>query len=112
MNAPVSAEPLVTTVPEVDESIHPKLLPPYNLILENDDYHSFEFVIQVLCKALGYSVEKAYQYTMEANDSGQAVVWSGSKEVAELKLEQVLTFHEDRGGNKYGPLNCRIEPAS
>lgn len=48
---------------------------------------------------------------MEAHNSGQAVVWTGSKEVAELKLEQILTFHEDRDDRKLGPLSCRIEPA-
>jgi ATP-dependent Clp protease adaptor protein ClpS len=110
---PIRTEPGTTTLPEIDESIEPKLLPPYNLILENDEYHSFEFVIMVLCKALGYSVEKSYQYTLEAHNSGQAIVWTGSKEVAELKLEQVLTFHEERtDGRKFGPLQCRIEPAS
>ena len=112
MSAPNRPGPVVTADPQVEEDVRPKLLPPYNLILENDDHHSFEFVVMVLCKALGYSVEKSYQYTLQAHNSGQAVVWTGSKEVAELKLEQVLTFHEDRDdGRKFGPLRCRIEPA-
>lgn len=107
------SEPMTTTLPEIHESNRPQLLPPYHLILENDEYHSFEFVILVLCKALGFSVETAYQHTLEAHQKGQAIVWSGSKEVAELKLEQMLTFHEDReDGRKFGPLHCRIEPAS
>ena len=40
------------------------------------------------------------------------VIWTGSKEVAELKLEQMLSFHESRpNGQKLGPLGVRIEPA-
>jgi ATP-dependent Clp protease adaptor protein ClpS len=110
------SEPLrerhVTTETDTAQASKPRLLPPYNVILENDDYHSFEFVVAVLCKALGYSLEKASLYTLEAHNSGQAAVWTGSKEVAELKLEQILTFHEDRDdGRKLGPLTCRIEPA-
>ncbi len=102
----------VTADPQTDEATKTRLLPPYNVILENDDYHSFEFVVMVLCKALGYSVERSVQYTLQAHETGQSVVWTGSKEVAELKLEQILTFHEERDdGRKFGPLSCRIEPA-
>ena len=37
---------------------------------------------------------------------------TGTKEVAELKLEQMLSFHEIQpGGKKLGPLGVRIEPA-
>src|SRR5436309_3921092 len=116
--ANVSSEPLdtdttVKTDPKVEETTRPRLLPPYNLILENDDHHSFEFVVGVLRKALGYEIERAYQYTKEAHETGQAIVWTGPKEVAELKLEQIQTFHEVResDGAKLGPLSCRIEPA-
>src|SRR5262245_28972888 len=103
---------MITVEPEREERTRPRLLPPYHVILENDEYHSFEFVVLVLCRALGYSVEKSYQYVLETHNSGQSAVWTGSKEVAELKLEQIRTFHEDRDdGRKLGPLSCRIEPA-
>ncbi len=105
--------PIVTAEPETDEATRTRRLPPYNVILENDDHHSFEFVIMVLCKALGYSAEKSFQLTDEAHHSGCAVVWTGPKEVAELKAEQIQTFHEirDPGNRDLGPLGCRIEPA-
>jgi ATP-dependent Clp protease adaptor protein ClpS len=109
---PQRREGTATVEPETDSSTLPRLLPPYHVILENDEHHSFEFVVMVLCKALGYSVERSYQYTLEAHNSGRAAVWTGSKEVAELKRDQILTFHEDRDdGRKLGPLSCHIEPA-
>ena len=103
----------VTAEPDVDERTRPRLLPPYHVILENDDFHSFDFVIVVLCKALGCSREKATLYTAEAHHSGRAVVWTGTKEVAEFKAEQIQTFHEIRAsdGRNLGPLGCHIEPA-
>ncbi len=82
-------------------------IPPYHVILENDDYHSQTFVVGVLCKALGHSVERAYQLMLEAHLSGRAVVWTAPKEVAELKAEQISTFREE----PYGALRCTIEPA-
>ena len=94
------------------EEIKTRRVPPYNVILENDDFHSFEFVIGVLQKALGYNEQRAFLLTEEAHTSGRAVVWTGSKEVAELKLEQMQSFHEHRdSGHDLGPLTCYIEPA-
>jgi len=106
-----TAPPPTRTVPQTDE--HVKLLPPFHVILLNDDHHSFEFVIQVIRKVFGYSVEKAFELTATAHTEGRAVVWTGPKEVAELKAEQVHTFHETRSsdGRKLGPLGCIIEPA-
>jgi ATP-dependent Clp protease adaptor protein ClpS len=103
---------IVTTRPKEREQTRSQRLPPYNVILENDDYHSFPFVVEVLRKALGYSEERAFQLTNQAHTSGRAVVWTGPKEVAELKAEQITTFHEIRADNRsLGPLGCTIEPA-
>jgi ATP-dependent Clp protease adaptor protein ClpS len=104
---------VVTTKPKTREETHTRRIPPYHVILENDDHHSFEFVIGVLQKALGYTVERACQLTQQAHTSGRAVVWTGPKEVAELKVEQICTFHEQHepSGKDLGPLGCCIEPA-
>ena len=101
-----------TTEPIEREEVKTRRLPPYNVILENDDHHSMEFVISVLQKALGYDEQKSYQLMLLAHESGQAIVWTGSKEVAELKLEQMLSLHEiSAKGQKLGPLGVRIEPS-
>lgn len=103
----------VTTKTKPRETTHTRRVPPYNVILENDDYHSQEFVVGVLCKTLGYNLEHSYQLMIQAHSSGRAVVWTGPREVAELKAEQIQTFHETRqpDGAKLGPLSCSIEPA-
>ena len=105
--------PDVATITEPREETRTRRVPPYNVILENDDFHSFEFVVGVLQKALGYTQVHAFQLTEQAHTSGRAVVWTGTKEVAELKVEQIRTFHEVRfsDGAKHGPLTCTIEPA-
>jgi ATP-dependent Clp protease adaptor protein ClpS len=112
----MSSDPIfsggITTEPIEKEEIKTRRLPPYNVILENDDHHSMEFVMSVLQKALGYNEQRSYQLMMLAHESGQAIVWTGSKEVAELKLELMVSCHETRpDGRKLGPLGVRIEPA-
>ena len=101
---------MVATKPK--EKTKTRRVPPYNVILLNDDHHTMDFVIEVLCKALGYTVERAYQLMMQAHTSGRTIVWTGPKEVAELKADQIRTFHEKRDdGRNFGPLGCEIEPA-
>jgi ATP-dependent Clp protease adaptor protein ClpS len=110
---PAFPETIVTTRPKERERSQARRIPPYNVILENDDYHSFEFVINVLRKVLGCSQERAFVLTASAHTTGRVVVWTGSKEVAELKAEQIRTFHEIRAedNRQLGPLGCYIEPA-
>jgi ATP-dependent Clp protease adaptor protein ClpS len=104
---------LVTTKPIERTRTKTRKIPPYHVILENDDHHSMDFVVDVLLKVLGCTMQHALLLMLEAHTTGRAVIWTGSKEGAELKVEQVRTYHEIRGpdGIKLGPLNCNIEPA-
>src|SRR5205085_6763431 len=103
-------ETIVTTKPREKEETRTRQIPPYHVILENDDYHSFQFVVEVLRKSLGFAEEKAFLFTSEAHHKGRAIVWTGAKEVAELKLEQIRSFHEIRqDGKKLGPLGVNLE---
>lgn len=106
--------PQETTVTRPDEKKKEKTrrFPPYHVILHNDDYHTFEFVEEVLQKAIGCNSQRAFQLTHEAHTRGRAIVWTGPKEVAEFKLERIRSFHEIRDdGRDTGPLECHIEPA-
>jgi ATP-dependent Clp protease adaptor protein ClpS len=104
---------MVTTKPKTHEQTKTRRVPPYNVILENDDHHSFEFVMEVLQKVLGCAVERAYQLTHQAHTTGRAIIWTGPREVAELKADQIHGCHEVRARDQaqLGPLSCSIEPA-
>jgi ATP-dependent Clp protease adaptor protein ClpS len=107
--------PLRAAAPETEtvEQVQTRRIPPYSVILHNDDHHSMEFVVEVLCKALGVHVERAFEFMLTAHTTGRCAVWTGSKEGAELKAEQIQTFHEmrERDGAQLGPLGVTIEPA-
>jgi ATP-dependent Clp protease adaptor protein ClpS len=106
-------ETQVVTRTKPKQRAETRKIPPYHVILENDDHHSFPFVVEVLCKAMGFTEERAIQLTNEAHTKGRCVVWTGTKEVAELKAEQIQTYHEIRDdGRKLGPLGVTIEPAA
>src|SRR5580692_8577165 len=73
----------------------PKTQPPYAVIVENDDFHTFNYVIEVLQKVFGYDLEKAFLLTSQVHNAGQALVWSGALELAELKRDQIKSFGPD-----------------
>jgi ATP-dependent Clp protease adaptor protein ClpS len=110
---PFASDSHPTPVLEPEVASRPRLLPPYNVILVNDDDHSQEFVVDVLRKVFGYPLEKSVQLMLVAHETGCSVVWTGPKEVAELKAEQMSTFHEtrQRDNKDLGPVGVRIEPA-
>jgi ATP-dependent Clp protease adaptor protein ClpS len=98
--------------PKADPRNKPKRQPPYAVIVENDDEHTWEYVMLGLCKVCGHSVEKAFLLTAEIDQNGRAVVWTGSLEVAELKRDQIVGLGPDffaRDPVMY-PLGVRLEP--
>lgn len=60
---------------------------PYKVILFNDDTHSMEEVARQIIKAIHCTVEQAINIMMEAHSTGEAVVFTGSKERCELVAE-------------------------
>lgn len=62
---------------------------PWQVVLFNDEVHSFDEVILQLQKAAGYSLEKAAELAWRVHNNGKAVVYIGSKEDCE-KVAGVL----------------------
>jgi ATP-dependent Clp protease adaptor protein ClpS len=105
-------EPRVSTSKKTKTRPKRRLLPPFNVVLLNDDHHTVDFVVEVLQKVLGCNLQKAVLLMSEAHQTGRSIVWTGNKEVAELKAEQIQSFHEIKSdGTKLGPLGAEIEPA-
>lgn len=90
----------------------PKPLPPYAVVVLNDDAHTFEYVIETFMKVFGYERTKAFQLAREIHQSGRGIVWSGAKEVAELKRDQIRGIGPDLYATKKidGPLGVLVEP--
>lgn len=90
----------------------PKLYPQFNVIVHNDDDHTFQYVVVAMQKVFKYSLEKSAELTIAIHEKGLAIVWTGSKEVAELKEEQIRSLGPDLFAPKKVdyPLRVTIEP--
>ncbi len=110
--AAVEEVEVVTTRPAPETKNKPRKQPQYVVIVENDDRHTFLYVIEVLQKVCGHRLEEAERLANEVHHTGRAVVWQGSLEVAELKRDQILCLGPDffaRKPVKY-PLGVTLEP--
>ncbi len=82
------------------------------MIILNDEEHTFDYVIELLCKLFRHPVGTAQELTWRIHLTGRAVVFTTHKELAELKRDQVLSYGPDpRMSVSKGPMDCFIEPA-
>lgn len=98
--------------PHVEEEAGTRLAPRYNVVLLDDDDHTYEYVIEMLAKLFGYPVRKAYRMAEEVDRTGRAVVWTGALERAEVKRDQIHAYGPDwRIPRCKGSMSAVIEPA-
>jgi ATP-dependent Clp protease adaptor protein ClpS len=97
---------------EPDLAQEVKMLPPYNVILLNDNDHTYEYVIEMLQKVFGYDKEKCFAMAKEVDKSGRVIVWTGPLEHAEFKRDQIHEYGADyRIPRCAGSMSAEIEPA-
>src|SRR5690606_37346862 len=72
-----------------------KPLPPYHVVLLDDNDHSVEYVMAMLNELFAVPHEAGYELAMEVDRHGRAVVLTTHKERAELKREQIHAYGPD-----------------
>jgi ATP-dependent Clp protease adaptor protein ClpS len=89
-----------------------KRQPPYNVVLLNDDDHSYQYVIAMLQQIFGYPPEKGFQMAKEVDTTGRVILLTTTREHAELKQDQIHAFGPDPGIPRcQGSMSAIIEPA-
>ena len=101
------------TKPAEKEKQKTEGMPPYDVVLLDDDDHSYEYVIYMLKKVFGHPPEKGYRMAMEVDSTGRVVVMTTNLEQAELKRDQVHAFGPDPLIPRCkGSMSATVEPAS
>ena len=73
----------------------PRRQPRYNVILWNDDDHSYAYVIVMLMEVFGHPPEKGYQLAKEVDTTGRVILLTTTREHAELKRDQIHAYGKD-----------------
>ncbi len=97
---PPAVTPDILTDGEIE--ILKRFIPPYRVVLHNDEHNSMDHVVKSLVKSVpGLGVEKAVRVMLEAHNQGKATVIIVPKETAEHYAQRIQTFG----------LSATIEPA-
>ena len=90
------------TAPVMDPETLTRLLPPYRVVLHNDDHNSMDHVVKALMRSVvSLSVERAAEIMLEAHNHGSATVITCPKEAAEHYRDRLESYS----------LTATIEPA-
>jgi ATP-dependent Clp protease adaptor protein ClpS len=90
----------------------PKNLPPYHVVLLDDNDHTYEYVMEMVKKLFGHPDEKGFVIAQEVDSRGRSVVLTTHRELAELKRDQIHAYGKDtRVATCVGSMSAYIEPA-
>ncbi len=102
-----------TTKSSVQTKDRTQQLPPYNVVLLNDNDHTYEYVIHMLQSLFGHNEEMGFKLARTVDKDGRAIVATTHKERAEFKRDQILGFGMDpRIASCKGSMSSVIEPAN
>ena len=106
------AETLTLPRKHVEKEEKVKRQPPYNVILLNDNDHTYEYVENMLLALFGYPKEKGHLMAKEVDTTGRVIVLTTTREHAELKRDQIHAFGPDPLMVRCkGSMSAMIEPA-
>jgi ATP-dependent Clp protease adaptor protein ClpS len=88
----------------------PKKQPRYNVILWNDDDHTYDYVVEMMQKLFGHAKEKGFLIAKEVDNQGKAICLTTTMEHAELKRDQIHAYGPDKHiGRCKGSMSATIE---
>ena len=98
--------------PSPDRRLNSGKLPPYNVVLLDDNDHTYEYVIEMLVAVFAYDEQKSFKLAKEVDEQGRVIVLTTHKEKAELKRDQITAYGKDtRIARCKGSMSAVVEPA-
>ena len=103
-----------TALPETRTSTRTaqKPAPPWNVVLIDDDDHTYDYVVEMMQRVFRRSEAEAWEMAREVDTRGRVVCLTTHREHAELKRDQVMSFGADpRLARSRGAMTAVLEPA-
>ena len=110
--AQTTSSPGIETTRRTETTNRDEIVPLYNVVLLDDNEHTYDYVIEMLCKIFCLSVDAAYQRAVEVDKTGRTVVITCELPQAEFGRDQIHAYGADpRMSNSKGSMSAVIEPA-
>lgn len=90
-----------------------RLAPLYNVVLLDDDKHTYDYVVEMLTRLFLFSEAEAFARAVEVDTTGRTVVITCGLEEAEFARDQIQAYGPDwRIPDCKGSMTAIIEPAT
>ena len=84
----------------------------FNVVLLNDEEHTYDYVIEMLVNIFCLSSESAFRHAVEVDTAGRTIVLTCEREQAEFGRDQIHAYGADpRMPISKGSMSAIIEPA-
>ncbi len=89
--------PAIAPIKEIDASDDHELRgdKPWNVVLLDDNMHTYDYVIEMLQSIFGFSLQKAFLLTLEVDTRKRVIVATCSFEKAEARQQQIHDYGPD-----------------
>jgi ATP-dependent Clp protease adaptor protein ClpS len=105
--------PAAKSLPEPEVLGREELTPQYNVVLLDDDTHTYAYVIEMLEKLFCFSEQTALAHAREVDLTGRTVVITCELPQAEFARDQIRGYGPDwRLSQSKGSMSAIIEPAA
>jgi ATP-dependent Clp protease adaptor protein ClpS len=101
----------VLPLPDVGSGEHEDHAKLYNVVLLDDDEHTYDYVVEMLQKLFFMSAEQAYNHAVEVDKTKRTIVLTAELEPAEYAQRQIHSYGADwRMPKSKGSMSAVIEP--
>jgi len=105
--------PKGAVAPETEVIQREQLIPLYNVVLLDDDEHTYDYVIEMLQGLFLISEAQAFRHAVEVDTAGRTVVLTCELPQAEFARDQIHAYGSDwRMPNSKGSMSAIVEPAA
>jgi ATP-dependent Clp protease adaptor protein ClpS len=102
-----------TIAPDIESTEHPRLTPLYNVVLLDDNDHTYEYVIEMLGAIFLLPADVAFKHAVEVDSTGRTIVMTCEREQAEFGRDQIHGYGADpRMPRSKGSMTAIVEPAA
>jgi ATP-dependent Clp protease adaptor protein ClpS len=88
-------------------------VPLFNVVLLNDDDHTYDYVIEMLGAIFLHPAHVAFHHAVEVDTTGRTIVMTCERAQAEFGRDQIQTYGADpRMETSKGSMSAIIEPVT
>lgn len=99
--------------PSMESSELEQLTPLWNVVLLDDDEHTYDYVMEMLVRLFFKTVEEAYRHAVEVDTAGRTIVLTCDRPAAEFARDQIHAYGPDwRMPKCKGSMTAVLEPSA